>query len=72
MWSASQMNDMLHHQAYEYGFDITIDGFDMARLVENRQTYIKRLNGLYLKGLESNGVTHIKGYAKFKEKRWSK
>lgn len=68
MWSASQMNDMLHHQAYEYGFDVTVDEFNMARLVENRQTYIKRLNGLYLKGLESNGVTHIKGYAKFKEK----
>jgi len=69
MWSAAQMNEMLHHQAYEYGFDVTVEGFDMKRLVENRQTYIKRLNGLYLKGLESNGVTHIKGYAKFSDKQ---
>lgn len=69
MWSAAQMNEMLHHQAYEYGFDVTVEGFDMARLVENRQTYIKRLNGLYLKGLESNDVTHVKGYASFVDKQ---
>lgn len=65
MWSASEMRSIMLHQAREYGFDVTIDEFDFSRLVENREAYIDRLHGLYMKGLASNGVTVASGYGKF-------
>lgn len=65
MWSASEMRSIMLHQAREYGFDVTIDEFDFSRLVENREAYIDRLHGLYMKGLASNGVTVVNGYGKF-------
>ena len=65
MWSASEMRSMILHQAREYGFDVTIDEFDFSRLVENREAYIDRLHGLYMKGLAGNGVTVVNGYGKF-------
>ncbi|NKC67155.1 glutathione-disulfide reductase [Vagococcus fluvialis] len=65
MWSASEMRSVMLHQAREYGFDVTIDEFDFSRLVENREAYIERLHGLYMKGLAGNGVTVINGYGKF-------
>lgn len=65
MWSASDMREMMLKQAKEYGFDVTIEHQSFSRLVENRETYIERLHGLYMKGLASNGVTVVKGYGKF-------
>lgn len=65
MWSASEMNSMMLKQAREYGFDVTIDDFSFSRLVQNRETYIERLHGLYMKGLASNGVTVVNGYGTF-------
>ncbi|MEG2937670.1 MAG: glutathione-disulfide reductase [Vagococcus sp.] len=65
MWSASEMRSIMLHQAREYGFDVTIDEFDFSRLVENREAYIERLHGLYMKGLAGNGVTVVNGYGKF-------
>lgn len=65
MWSASEMRSIMLHQAREYGFDVTIDEFDFSRLVENREAYIDRLHGLYMKGLAGNGVTVVNGYGKF-------
>ena len=65
MWSASEMRTQMLKQAREYGFDATIDDFDFSRLVDNRETYIERLHGLYMKGLASNGVTVINGYGTF-------
>lgn len=69
MWSASEMNSMMLKQAKDYGFNVTIEDFDFSHLVNNRQAYIERLHGLYMKGLASNGVTVVNGYAKFVAKQ---
>lgn len=69
MWSASEMNSVMLKQAKDYGFNVTIEDFDFSHLVNNRQAYIERLHGLYMKGLASNGVTVVKGYAKFVAKQ---
>lgn len=69
MWSASEMNSMMLKQAKDYGFNVTIEDFDFSHLVSNRQAYIERLHGLYMKGLASNGVTVVNGYAKFVAKQ---
>lgn len=65
MWSAAEMRTTMLKQAKEYGFDVTVEDVDFSRLVANRQTYIERLHGLYMKGFASNGVTVIQGFAKF-------
>ncbi|MFY8331650.1 glutathione-disulfide reductase [Vagococcus carniphilus] len=69
MWSASEMNSMMLKQAKDYGFNVTIEDFDFSHLVSNRQAYIERLHGLYMKGLANNGVTVVNGYAKFVAKQ---
>ena len=38
---------------------------DWKMLVEKRDAYVKRLNGIYATNLENSKVTHIHGMAKF-------
>ncbi|EDY87164.1 glutathione-disulfide reductase [gamma proteobacterium HTCC5015] len=64
MWYAAATAEAIHDAA-DFGFDVELKGFDWGALVERRDAYIKRLNGLYAKGLEGNGVTHIEGFARF-------
>ena len=38
---------------------------DFPTFKANRDAYIKRLNGIYLKNAEGSGIDYIKGTAKF-------
>merc|ERR1711936_558943 len=40
-------------------------GFDWAKLVEKRNAYVERLNGIYQRNLDNSGVELIKGWGKF-------
>lgn len=64
MWFAANVADHLQY-AKHYGFDTTTNSFNWAELKGHRDAYIKRLNGLYAKGLISNKVDHIEGRASF-------
>ena len=64
MWyTASHMHYL--EQAANYGFDVTLNGHDFAALKERRDTYVKRLNGIYEANLDKSGVTYIVGVASF-------
>ena len=67
MWYAGQIADALHY-AKDYGFDVEKSGYNWARMVENREAYIKRIHGAYQRGFDSNKVTLINGFAKFIDK----
>ncbi|MDT0619256.1 glutathione-disulfide reductase [Salinisphaera sp. P385] len=56
MWHAA---DMAHafEDAAGYGFDLTPPTLDWGRLVERREAYIRRLNGIYASNLDKDGVT---------------
>lgn len=69
MWSAAEMRSTMLHQAKEYGFNLTMEDVDFEGLVGRREAYIDRLHGLYMKGLASNGVSFVNGYAKFVDKQ---
>jgi glutathione reductase (NADPH) len=60
-----------HHitQAVDYGFDVTLNGHDWARIKKGRDKYVKRLNGIYENNLTSSGVTYIAGAASFVDER---
>lgn len=65
MWYSAQVAETLHRYAGEYGFDVTINKFDFAKLKANRQAYIDRIHGSYERGFDSNGVERVYEYARF-------
>ncbi|MCH1424997.1 MAG: FAD-dependent oxidoreductase, partial [Burkholderiales bacterium] len=67
MWSAASLHDAVI-EASNYGFDAQIKGLDWAKLKEQRDNYIQRLNAGYERGLDSNKVEVIKGEAVFESK----
>lgn len=47
-----------------YGWDITVDNFDWARLRDNKTREIERLNGIYNNMLDAAGVDLLEGRAR--------
>jgi len=68
MWYAASMAHAMD-DAGGYGFDVDLRGHDWRALVERRGTYIERLNGIYAKNLDKDGVTHVVGRARFVDSR---
>lgn len=64
MWyTASQMHHLAH--AGDYGFDVSVNGHDWTKVKSRRDTYVKRLNGIYERNLDNSGVTYVSGTARF-------
>jgi glutathione reductase (NADPH) len=57
----------MHHAelAASFGFDLNVDGHDWSLLKERRDAYVKRLNGIYEKNLDTRKVTLLRGAARF-------
>lgn len=68
MWYGANMATALRHYAPDYGFDLSINQFNFAKLVENRQAYISRIHTSYENGLAKNGVTVFEGFGKLVDK----
>lgn len=65
MWHAADFAEAAAH-ARDYGFDGLDDvRHDWARLVDNRETYIQRLNGIYARNLDKDDVSFVAGDARF-------
>ncbi len=65
MWHGAQIAEAMHLYAKDYGFDVSVNGFDWAKLVDSRQAYIGRIHQSYDRVLNNNEITVIKGFAKF-------
>ena len=66
MWYAANLLSNIHFYGADYGLEHTNHiHFNFETLKDRREKYIHRLNGLYEKGLANNGVTLIRGWAKF-------
>lgn len=68
MWYAASAAHMLD-EATDYGFRVDGRGHDWAQLVDKREAYIRRLNGIYASNLDKAGVTHIQGRARLSDPR---
>ena len=64
MWHAAELARELS-QSPDYGFDLSLGGHDWAKLVDRREAYIRRLNGIYANNLKRRGVQSISGHAGF-------
>jgi len=65
MWHGAQIAEAINHYAPDYGFDVKLNKFDFAKLVESRQAYIDRIHTSYHNVLKKNNVEVINGFAKF-------
>lgn len=65
MWFGAQVAEAIHKYAPDYGFDVTLNHFDWATLVQNREAYIERIHGSYGRMFSNNNVTVIQGFARF-------
>jgi glutathione reductase (NADPH) len=65
MWYGAQVAEAIHKYAPDYGFDVTVNNFSWETLVASREAYIDRIHQSYDRVLGNNGVTLIKGFAKF-------
>ncbi|WP_373768043.1 glutathione-disulfide reductase [Glaesserella sp.] len=65
MFYGAQIAEAINHYAPDYGFDVTVNRFDFAKLVESRQAYIGRIHTSYNNVLAKNNVDVIRGFAKF-------
>ena len=68
MWHAAELAGELGHSG-EYGFDLAVNGHDFGELVNRRERYIRRLNGIYAKNLKRRGVHSLAGHAAFSASR---
>lgn len=65
MWHAAQL---VHgfEDAPDYGFALdAAPSLSWRKLVERREAYLRRLNGIYGNNLDKDGVTHIIGHGRF-------
>ena len=65
MWYGAQVAEAINKYSADYGFDVTVNNFSWEKLVESREAYIGRIHQSYDRVLGNNGVTLIKGFAKF-------
>ncbi len=64
MWYAANHAHHFEHAA-GYGFDVDVKGHDWATVKNNRDDYVKRLNGIYERLLDGSGVDYLPGFARF-------
>lgn len=64
MFNAASIAEMLR-DAGGYGFDVEVQPVRWADLKAKRDQYVRRLNDIYRRNLETAGVTEISGEARF-------
>ena len=65
MWFGAQVAEAINLYAQDYGFDITVNNFSWATLIESREAYIQRIHASYDRVLDNHGITVINGFGRF-------
>ena len=68
MWYAASLDHTVDVYA-GYGFDVSREGFSWPTLKRARDAYVQRLNGIYARRLETEGVERYDGTARFADAR---
>jgi len=66
MWYGASMAHALEDAA-GYGYDVSVNGFNWSKLVENREAYIRRINKAYENGFEKSGVQVLRGFGRLQD-----
>jgi len=62
MWNAAELAHRIA-DARDYGFDVSLQGFDWGHLKRERDAYVARLNGIYEARLERESIALVRGEA---------
>ncbi|SKA58658.1 glutathione-disulfide reductase [Enterovibrio nigricans] len=65
MWHGAQIAEAIKMYGPDYGFNTTLNNFDWAKLVENREAYIGRIHTAYENVLGKNNIEVIEGFGTF-------
>lgn len=65
MFYGAHIAEAINSYASDYGFDVTVNNFDFAKLIESREAYISRIHTSYNNVLAKNKVDVFNGFAKF-------
>eukprot|EP00090_Calanus_glacialis_P000776 TRINITY_DN10542_c0_g1_i2.p2 TRINITY_DN10542_c0_g1~~TRINITY_DN10542_c0_g1_i2.p2 ORF type:complete len:374 (-),score=126.99 TRINITY_DN10542_c0_g1_i2:621-1742(-) len=66
MYYAANLREEMMHDASDYGIELHGEvGMEWGKLVEKRDAYVERLNGIYQRNLDNSGVEVIRGWGKF-------
>ena len=68
MFYGAQIAEAIKRYAPDYGFNLSADKFDFAKLVESRQAYIHRIHASYNSVLAKNNVDVLNGFGRFVNK----
>ena len=68
MFYGAQIAEAIKRYAPDYGFNLSVDKFDFAKLVESRQAYIHRIHASYNSVLAKNNVDVLNGFGCFVNK----
>jgi len=68
MWNAANLAHMIQLAA-SYGINAKQENFDWPTLVRQRESYIHGINNWYSNYLSDSNIDHIKGFAKFVDKK---
>lgn len=68
MFYGAQIAEAIKRYAPDYGFNLSVDKFDFAKLVESRQAYIHRIHASYNSVLAKNNVDVLNGFGRFVNK----
>jgi glutathione reductase (NADPH) len=66
MWNTSTIAEALH-DAKDYGFDVTVQGFNWPTIKKARDAYVQRLNDIYHRDLDEATIDEITGTATFND-----
>lgn len=64
MWYGAQLAHAVH-DAPDFGFDVSVEGFDWSKLVSGREAYIGNINQFWDGYVDDLNITHIQGYGRF-------
>jgi len=64
MWYGAEIAHALE-AAGDYGFDVSVNGFDWGELVRRREAYISGINTWYHSYLTDSDIDEIQGHARF-------
>jgi glutathione reductase (NADPH) len=64
MWNTSRIAEVLGH-AKGYGFDLETWRFDWQTIKQTRDAYVSRLNDIYHRNLDNDGIEKIIGHGRF-------
>lgn len=65
MFYGAHIAEAINNYAPDYGFYVTVNNFDFAKLIESREAYISRIHASYNNVLAKNNVDVFNGFAKF-------